>query len=158
MKYFFFTALNFTSITSHIHTGCCFSFGSFSPFFLVLFLHSSSVAYWTPTELGSSSFSVTSFYLSYCWWGSQGTNTEVVYLPFSSGPFFFARTLHHDPSYMVWLMVSLTKTRLCSVWSVWLVFCDYSFHSTCPLMNRIRDLLWGELDLILMGRPCSVNL
>ena len=41
--------------------GHCFYFGSVSSFFLELFLHSYSVAYWAPTNLGSSSFSVLSF-------------------------------------------------------------------------------------------------
>ena len=44
-------------------TGCCFCFGSVSSFLLELFLHWSLVTYWAPTELGSSSFSVLSFYL-----------------------------------------------------------------------------------------------
>ena len=44
-------------------TGCCFHFASVSSFFLELFLHWSPVAYWAPTDLGSSSFSVLSFYL-----------------------------------------------------------------------------------------------
>ena len=35
-------------------TGCCFCFGSISSFFLELFLHSSPVAYWVHTDLGSS--------------------------------------------------------------------------------------------------------
>ena len=39
-------------------TGCCFCFGSVSSFFLELFLRWSPVAYWAPTDLGSSSFSV----------------------------------------------------------------------------------------------------
>ena len=47
-----------TSITGH-----CFHFGSISSFFLELFLHSSPAAYWVPTDLGSSSFSVISFCL-----------------------------------------------------------------------------------------------
>ena len=42
-------------------TGCCFCFGSIPSFFLELFLHWSPVAYWAPTNLGSSSFSVLSF-------------------------------------------------------------------------------------------------
>ena len=41
--------------------GCCFCFGSISLFFLELFLYWSPVAYWTPTDLGSSSFSVLYF-------------------------------------------------------------------------------------------------
>ena len=44
-------------------TVCCFHFGSVSSFFLELFLHSSPVAYWAPTYLGSSSFSVLPFCL-----------------------------------------------------------------------------------------------
>ena len=42
-------------------TGCCFCFGSVSLFFLELFLYWSPIAYWTPTDLESSSFSVLSF-------------------------------------------------------------------------------------------------
>jgi len=48
-------------ITSTI--GCCFCFGSVSLFFLELFLYWSPVAYWAPTDLGSSSFSVIPFCL-----------------------------------------------------------------------------------------------
>ena len=40
--------------------------------------HVHQVAYWTPTDLESSSFSVLFFAFSYCSWGSQGKNTEVV--------------------------------------------------------------------------------
>ena len=41
----------------------CFQFGSASLFLLELFLHSSPVAYWAPTDLGSSSLNVISFRL-----------------------------------------------------------------------------------------------
>ena len=44
-------------------TGWCFFFGSVLSFFLELFLHWSPVAYWAPTDLRSSSFSVLSFCL-----------------------------------------------------------------------------------------------
>ena len=54
-------------------TGCYFHFGSISSFFLQLFLHSSPVAHWVPTDLGRSSFIVIYFCLfilfrefSYC--------------------------------------------------------------------------------------------
>ena len=47
-----------TSITGH-----CICFGSVSSFFLELFLHFYPAAYWAPTDLGSSSFSVLSFCL-----------------------------------------------------------------------------------------------
>ena len=49
--------------------GCCFCFGSVSSFFLELFLHWSPVAYWAPTDLGSSSFNVLSFCLSILFMG-----------------------------------------------------------------------------------------
>ena len=42
-------------------TGCCFHLGSIPSFFMELFLHWSPVAYWVPTDMGSSSFSVLSF-------------------------------------------------------------------------------------------------
>ena len=44
-------------------TGCCFHFGSIPSFFLELFLHWSPVAYWAPTDLGSTSFSALSSWL-----------------------------------------------------------------------------------------------
>ena len=44
-------------------TGYCFSFGSIPSSFLELFLHWSPVAYWVPTNLGSSPFSILSFCL-----------------------------------------------------------------------------------------------
>ena len=44
-------------------TGWCFYFSPASSFFLELFSCSSPVAYWAPTDLGSSSFSILSFCL-----------------------------------------------------------------------------------------------
>ena len=44
-------------------TEYCFGFGSIPSFFLELFLHWSPVAYWAPSDLGSSSFSILSFCL-----------------------------------------------------------------------------------------------
>ena len=50
-----------SSVTST--TVCCFCFGSIFSLFLELFPHWSLVAYWAPTDLQSSSFSVISFCL-----------------------------------------------------------------------------------------------
>ena len=59
-------------------TRCCFPFGSISSFFLVLFLHRSPVEYCAPTDQGVHlSVSYLSAF-SYCSWGCQGKNTEVV--------------------------------------------------------------------------------
>ena len=48
---------------SHPQLGVVFTLAPSLLFFLELFLHSSPVAYWAPTRLGSSSFSVLSFCL-----------------------------------------------------------------------------------------------
>ena len=48
---------------SHPQLGIVYYFGSIPSFFLELFLHWSPVAYWAPTDLGSSFFSILSFCL-----------------------------------------------------------------------------------------------
>ena len=58
--------------------GCYFCFGSIPSFFLELFLHGSPVAYWAPTDPGSSSFSILSFFLFILFMGFSGKHTEVV--------------------------------------------------------------------------------
>ena len=124
-------------------TGCCFCFGSVSSFFLELFLHSSPEAYWPPTNLGSSSFNVLSFYFSYSSWGSQGKNTEMIgglqWTAFcqNSPPW----PVHLGWPYMAWLIVSSSYTRLWSMWSDWLVFCDCGFYSVCPLMKNDKRFM-----------------
>ena len=59
-------------------TGCCFCFNSIPSFFLELSLHRSLVAYWAPTHLGVHLSVSYLFAFSYCSWGSQGKNTELV--------------------------------------------------------------------------------
>ena len=62
-------------------TGYCFCFGSIPSFFLELFLHWFAVAYWAPADLGRSVSYLSVSYVfafSYCSWGSQGKNAEVV--------------------------------------------------------------------------------
>ena len=60
-----------SSVTSK--TGYCFRSGSVSSFFLELFLHSSPAAYWAPTNLKSSSFSIISFclFILFMWFSRQ---------------------------------------------------------------------------------------
>ena len=82
-----------TPITST--TGCCFCFGSISSFFLELVFHWSSVAYCAPTDLGSSSFSVLSFYISILFMGFSILKWFAI--PFSRGPHFVRfQILKHD--------------------------------------------------------------
>ena len=96
-----------SSVTST--TGCCFCFGSASSFFLELFLHWSPVAYWAPTELGSSPFSVLCFCLFIVfmgfsrqeyWSGLPFPSPVGRHYPFSLLQFWqphVVRTLCHDP-------------------------------------------------------------
>ena len=130
-------------VTSSV--GCCFCFGAISSFFLELFLHSFSVVFWVPTDPGSSSFSVIFFAFSYCSWGSQGQNTVVV----RHSLLQWAMFCQNSPPWPVclgWpytaqLIVSLSQTRLWSMWSDWLVFHECGFHSVCPLMNEVKRLM-----------------
>ena len=62
-------------------TGRCFCFRSIFSFFLELFLHPSPVAYWVPTDLGSSFFSVLSFCLFIL---SMGFSRQGYWFPFPS--------------------------------------------------------------------------
>ena len=40
----------------------------------------------------------------------------------------------------------LCYTRLSSMWSVWLAFCDCGFHSVCPLMDKDKKLMEASLS------------
>ena len=111
--------------------GYCFHFGSISSLFMELFLHQSPVAYWAPTDLGSSSSSVISFCLftlfmgfsrQECWSG----------LLFSSGPFCQNSPpwpVCHRWPYMAWLIVSLLVKAVVHVINLitflwlWFPFC-----------------------------------
>ena len=119
-------------------TGCCFCFVSVSSFFLELFLHWSPVAYWAPTDLGVPlSVSYHSAF-SYCSWGSQSNNTEVVchsLLQWTT----FCQTSPPWPvclggPHMTWLsLIELDQGVV--LWSDWPVVCDRGFSLSalwCP--------------------------
>ena len=75
----FFTASDLTSISNYIHNWVLFLLWLCLFILSGLFLHWSPVAYWTPTDLGSSSSVSYVFAFSHCCsWSSQGKNTEVV--------------------------------------------------------------------------------
>ena len=151
----------------------CFRFGSISSLFLELFLHSSPVAYGVPTNLGCSSLSVLSFCL-FIWFMGFSRQEHWSGLPFlpqwttscqNSPPW----PVHLGWPYTAWLIVSLNETRLWSMWSDWLVFCDCGFQSVCPLMDKDKRLMenpwWDRLTeretervLFWWVGACSVNL
>ena len=88
-------------------TGCCFSFASASSFFPELFLYSSPVANWAPTNLGSSSFSVISFFPFHTVHGFlKARILKWFAISFSNGP-RFARTLCYDLSFNFMVAVTI---------------------------------------------------
>ena len=129
-----------------------FCFGSISPFFLDLFLHSSPVAYWAPTDLGSSYFSVLSFCLF------------IPFMGFSRQEYWKGLTLTSPVDHIL----SELSTLTCLSWMTPLdmahsfielvkavvhvirlvsFFCDCGFQSVCPLMKKDKRLMeasWWE--------------
>ena len=93
---------------------------------------------------------------SSCSWGSQGKNTEVVCLSLLQWTTFCQNSpswpIHLGWPYMAWLIVSLSQTRLWSMWSVSLVFCDCAFPSVCPLMDKDKRFMevswWWESQFL----------
>ena len=89
--------------------GFCFCFGSIPSFFLKLFLHWYPVAYWAPTDLGSSSFSVLSFCLF------------ILFMGFSSYLGFLPRSKHlliswlQSPSAVIWEPPKIKSATLSTV-------------------------------------------
>ena len=133
-------------------TGCCFCFGSVSSFFLELFLHWSPVAYWAPPTWGVPLSVSYHFAFSYCSWGSQGKNTEVVchsLLQWTT----FCQTSPPWPAHLGWphtawlSFIELDKAvvrviRLASLLWLW-------FQSVCPLMPSLSAYhhTWVSLTL-----------
>ena len=127
-----------SSVTST--TECCFCFDSASSFLLELFLHWSLVAYWAPTDLGSSSLSIPSF----CFF--------ILFMGFSRQEYWnglpFLSPVDHILSALstmtrlpwvaprAWLSFTELDKAVALLWLDWLVFCDYGLSVTalwCPL-------------------------
>ena len=95
-------------------TGCCFYFGSISSLFLELLFHSFPVAWWVPTDLGSSSCGVIFLPFHTVHGVLKERMPKWFAIPFSIGP-HFVRPLHHDTSWvalhgMVHSFIELDKT------------------------------------------------
>ena len=128
-------------------TGCHFCFGSASSFLLELFLCSSPVVYWSPTILGFHLSMSYLFSFSYCSCGSQDKNAEVVCHSLLQWTMFCQNSPPWPHPSWVTIHVSLSSTKLWSMWSFWLVFCDCGFHSVCPLTDedkRFVQASWWE--------------
>ena len=132
-------------------TGCCICFGSVSSFFLELFLHWSLVAYWAPTNLGSSSFSVLSFCLFILFMGfSRQEYWSGLPFPSPVDHVFPELSTMTCPSWVALCGMAhsfIELDKLWSMWSDWLVFSGCGFHSFCPLMDKDKRLMeasWWE--------------
>ena len=132
--------------------GYCFCFGSIPSFFLELFLHWSPVAYWAPTDLGSSSFSILSFCLFILFMGFSSQEYWSG-LPFPSPVDHILSDLSTMTArlgwpHMAWLsFIELDEAvvrviRLASFLWLW-------FQCVCPLMpsHNTYHLIWVSLTL-----------
>ena len=121
-------------------TGCSFCFGSIPLFFLELFFHWSPVAYCAPTDLGSSSFRVLSFCLSYWSWRSRGRNTELVCHSFLQWTTFCQTSppwpIHLGWPHMAWLSFTELDKAVVHVIIV-ASFLWLRFHFVFPLMPSL---------------------
>ena len=121
-------------------TGYCFCFGSIHSFWSYFSTDLQQHIGHLPTWGVSLSVSY-HFSFSYCSWVLKARILKWFAIPFSSGP-HSVRPLHHDPTVLGGPtrpgLVSLSYTRLWSMWSDWLVFCDYGFSAStfwCPLVT-----------------------
>ena len=148
-----FTALDLTSITSHIHNWVL----------CLLWLHPFILSgvispLFSSTILGTYQsvefiFQCPIFLLFQTVHGVlKARILKWFAIPFSRGP-HFVRTLHHDlpvlggPTRHGLVSLSFIETRLWSMWSDWLVVCDCGFHYVCPLMDedkRLMEASWWE--------------
>ena len=132
----------------------CFCFGSNPSFFLELILHWPPVAYWAPTDLGSSSFGIPSFCLFIPFMGFSRQEYWSG-LPFPSPVdhnLSDLSTMTH-PSWIApraWLSFIELDKDVVLVWLDWLDFCEFGFSVSafwCPLATSIILLVlpwaWG---------------
>ena len=151
--------------------GYCFCFGSIPSFFLELFLHWSPVAYWTPTDLGSSSFSILSFCLF------------ILFMGFSRQEYWsglpFPSPMDHILSDLstvtrlswvaprAWLSFIELDKAVVLVWLDWLVFCGYGFSvsalwrplaTATVLLGFLLPWTWGYLFMAALAKRSLCSL
>ena len=127
-------------VTSTTGWWCCF--GSISSFFLELFLHWSPAAYWAPTDLGSSSFSVLRFCLF------------ILFMGFSRQEYWFAITNEKqeaDPYFLDpphWLTLDFLQIwKADSVEAAGTTFFGHIWEKTAELVSeRFTARVRGYLD------------
>ena len=129
--------------------GHCFQFGSVSSLFLELFLHCSTVAYWAPTDLGSSSFNVISFCLFILFMGFSRQEYWSG-LPFLS-PMDHILSELSTMTHLFWVALhgmahSFTELEKAVVHMISLVSFLWLWFSFClPSMNKDKRLIEASL-------------
>ena len=124
-------------------TRCCFCFGSISSFFLELFLHWCPIAYWAPSDLGSSSFSILLFCLFILFMGFSRQYWSGLPFPSPVDHILSDLSTMTCPSWVApqaWLSFIELDKAVVLVWLDWLVFCEYGFSVSalwCPLATPI---------------------
>ena len=138
-------------------TGYCFCFCSIPSFFLELFLHWSPVAYWVPTDLGSSSFSILSFCIFILF---MGFSRQEYWrgLPFPSPVDHILSALSPTtcPSWLAaraWLSFTDLDKAVVLVWLDLLNFCD--LLSVCLPSDALLQHLPSYLGFSYLGQVVS---
>ena len=119
-----FSTSDFTSIISHIHNWVLFFLWLLLFILSGVILHRSPVAYWAPTNLGSSSFTVLSFCLFILFMGFKARILKWFAIPFSSGP-GFESLLHLNNKY-------------CCKW----------YHLVCRLLPSSLNTIFSRFNYI----------
>ena len=135
-------------------TGYCVWFGSIPSVFLELSLHWSPVAYWALTDLEFPLSISSHFAFSYCSWGSQGKNIEVVchsLLQWTT----FCQTSPPWPAHLGWphrAWLSFIELDKAVVHVIRLASCLWLWSQcVCPLMLSLNTnrLSWVSISLVM---------
>ena len=132
---------------------------------LEIMLHWSPVAYWAPTDLGSSSFSILSLCLFILFMGFQSKNTEVVCHSLLQWTTFCQASPPWGLAPRAWLTFIELDKAVVLVWLNWLVFCEYGFSVSalwCPLatptvlLGFLLPWTWGISSRLLQQSIAAV--
>ena len=139
-------------------TGHHFHFGSASSFLLELFLCSSPVAYWVPTNLGHSSFSILSFCLFILFMGfSKQEHCSGLPFPSPMDHVLSELSTMTRPSWVAQhskahSFIELDRAVI-HVISLVSFFSNCGFHSVCPHMDKrlVEASWWKGLAVVKSG-------
>ena len=109
--------------------GCCFYFGSVSSFFMELVLHWSPVAYWAPTDMGSSSFSVLYFCLF------------ILFMGFSRQEYSSGLPLPSPVDHVLSELSTMTPVHLGCPYTAWLIVSLKERNYALSYLSYLKQML-----------------